>query len=211
LSAQLTATWKALSDEKSARSDVAKALAEEKVARLAVEQALKDADKAKNKLAKVLEMTHATYTVTQDKLASKSKELDDVVIWEQKANTLRERAEEKLIDAEKKLAAVEAEKNQGLLLESARQALSKREDSFVLMISMTVANAMALPKNHLPDLDVEILCKDFTVDEAESEVLTNGAYDVAHEFALSYDFSSLTESEDNDSPRNVQFFSCMLQ
>jgi transcription initiation factor IIF auxiliary subunit len=80
LSAQLTATWKALSDEKSARSDVAKALAEEKVARLAVEQALKDADKAKNKLAKVLEMTHATYTVTQDKLASKSKELDDVVI-----------------------------------------------------------------------------------------------------------------------------------
>jgi hypothetical protein len=85
----------------------------------------------------------------------------------------------------------------------ARQALSKREDSSVMMISMTVANAMALLKSHLPDLDVELLRKDFTVDEAECEALTNGAYDAAHEFASSYDFSSLAESEDNDSPRNT--------
>jgi hypothetical protein len=62
---------------------------------------------------------------------------------------------------------------------------------------------MALLKSHLPDLDVELLCKDFTVDEAEREVLTNGAYDAAHEFTSSYDFSSLAESEDNDSPRNM--------
>jgi hypothetical protein len=62
---------------------------------------------------------------------------------------------------------------------------------------------MALLKSHLPDLDVELLCKDFTVDEAEREVLTNGAYDAAHEFTSSYDFSSLAESEDNDSLRNM--------
>jgi hypothetical protein len=83
------------------------------------------------------------------------------------------------------------------------QALSKREDSFVLMISTIVAIAMALLKSQLPDLDVELLCKDFAVDEAEREALTTGAYDAAHEFASSYDFSSLVKSEDNDSPRNV--------
>jgi hypothetical protein len=71
------------------------------------------------------------------------------------------------------------------------------------MISTAVANAMVPLKSHLPDLDVELLRKDFVVDEAECEVLTSGAYDVAHEFASSYDFSSLVESEDNDNPRNV--------
>jgi hypothetical protein len=85
----------------------------------------------------------------------------------------------------------------------AQQALSKREDSSVLMISTVVANAMALLKSHLPDLDIALLCKDFTVEKAEREALTNGAYDAAHEFASSYDFSSLAESEDNDSPRNM--------
>jgi hypothetical protein len=50
---------------------------------------------------------------------------------------------------------------------------------------------------------MKLLHKDFTVDEAEREVLTNGAYDAAHEFTSSYDFSSLANSEDNDSPRNI--------
>jgi hypothetical protein len=49
---------------------------------------------------------------------------------------------------------------------------------------------------------MELLHKDFEVDEAECEALTNGVYDAAHEFVLSYDFSSLAEFEDNDSPRN---------
>jgi hypothetical protein len=62
---------------------------------------------------------------------------------------------------------------------------------------------MVLLKSHFPDLDVELLCKDFVVDEAEHEALTNGAYDAAHEFASSYDFSSHAESKDNDSPRNM--------
>jgi hypothetical protein len=81
--------------------------------------------------------------------------------------------------------------------------LSKREDSSTLMISVVVANAMALLNSHLPDLDVELLRKDFAVDEAEREVLTNGAYNAAHEFVSSYDFSSLAKSEDNDSPSYI--------
>jgi hypothetical protein len=126
------------------------------------------------------------------------------VIREQEANTLREQAEAKLTDTEKRLAAAEGEKkDQGLLLEMAQQALSKCEDSFVLMISTAVANSMALLKSHLPDLDVELLRKDFTVDEAEHEVLTNGAYGSAHKFTSSYDVSSLIESEDNDCPQKM--------
>jgi hypothetical protein len=59
----------------------------------------------------------AAYAVTRDKMASKSKELDDVVIREQKANTMQERAEEKLSDDEHKLAVAKDEKkDQGLLL-----------------------------------------------------------------------------------------------
>jgi hypothetical protein len=71
------------------------------------------------------------------------------------------------------------------------------------MISTAVANAMALLKSHLPDLDVELLHKDFVIEEADREALTSGTYDAAHEFASFYDFSSLPESEDNDSPRNM--------
>jgi hypothetical protein len=54
-------------------------------------------------------------------------------------------------------------------------------------------------KNHLPDLDMEILCKDFTVDDTEREILVNSAYDAARDFVASYNFSSLTESDDNNS------------
>jgi hypothetical protein len=80
-----------------------------------------------------------------------------VVIWEQDANTLWEQVEAKLADLEKKILVVEDEKkDQGLLLEMARQALSKHEDSSILMISMVVANTMALLKSHLPDLDVKL-------------------------------------------------------
>jgi hypothetical protein len=120
------------------------------------------------------------------------------------ANELREQAEAKLADAEKRLVVGEGEKkDQGLTLEMACQALSKREDSSVLMVSTAVANAMALLKSYLPDLEVELLRKDFVVDEAEHEALTSGAYDVTHEFTSSYDFSRLVESEDNDNPRNM--------
>jgi hypothetical protein len=95
-------------------------------------------------LSQVLKITMAANTVTRDNLASKSKELDDEVIREQEANTLWKQAEAKLIDTKKRLATAEGEKNdQVLLLEMARQALSKHEDSSVLIISTIVANAMA--------------------------------------------------------------------
>jgi alanyl-tRNA synthetase len=191
------AAQQALSEEKTARYVTVKSLVE-------AQQALKDSDAEKAKLSQVLNTTQAAYTITRDNLASKSKDLDDAMIRVQEANKLREQAEAKLEDAEKRLVVGEGEKkDQGLLLEMAQQVLSKREDSSILMISMVVANAMALLKSHLPDLDVELLHKDFAVDEAEREALTSGTYDAAYEFASSYDFSSLAESENNDSPRNM--------
>jgi hypothetical protein len=71
------------------------------------------------------------------------------------------------------------------------------------VISSGVANAAALFKNHLPDLDMEILRKDLTIDDVEREALANSAYDAAHEFVSLCDFSSLTESDDNNRPRTL--------
>jgi hypothetical protein len=197
LAAQLAASQQALSEEKIVQSDAVEALAEAK-------QALIDLTADKAKLSQALKTTKAAYTGTRDNLASRSKDLDDVMIREQEVNKLWEQAEARLADAEKRLVVAEGDKkDQWLLLEMAQQVLSKHEDSSILMILTAVANAMALLKSHLPDLNLELLCKDFAVDEAEHEALTNGAYDAAHEFASSYDFSSFAESEDNDSPRNT--------
>jgi hypothetical protein len=68
------------------------------------------------------------------------------------------------------------------------------------VISSVVTNAIKLFKNHLPNLDVEILDKDFTIDNVEWEVLANSAYDATHDFVSLYDVSSLAESDDNNSP-----------
>jgi uncharacterized tellurite resistance protein B-like protein len=66
-----------------------------------------------------------------------------------------------------------------------------------------VANAAVLFKNHPPDLDMEILRKNFTIDDVEWEALVNSAYDAAHEFVSLYDFFSLTKFDDNNSPKTL--------
>jgi hypothetical protein len=72
-----------------------------------------------------------------------------------------------------------------------------------MMISSAVAHTAALFKNHLPDLNVEILCQDFTVDDSEREALVSSVFDVAQDFVSSYDFTSLVESDDNDSSKGL--------
>jgi hypothetical protein len=65
--------------------------------------------------------------------------------------------EVQLMVANDKLKATEEKmKTQGQLLDLAQLALSKRELSSTSVISSTVANVVALMKNHLPDLDMEI-------------------------------------------------------
>jgi hypothetical protein len=67
------------------------------------------------------------------------------------------------------------------------------------VIFSAVVIVVALMKNHLSDLDVEILHRDFTINDAERKTLVNSTYDAAHDFVSLYDFSSLAESDNNNS------------
>jgi hypothetical protein len=72
-----------------------------------------------------------------------------------------------------------------------------------MMISSAMAHAAALFKIHLPDLNMELLRQDFTVDDAKHETLVSSAFDAAQDFVSSYDFAILAESNDNDSPKTL--------
>jgi hypothetical protein len=47
-----------------------------------------------------------------------------------------------------------------------------------MIISSAVAHAAALFKNHLSDLNMELLRQDFAVDDAERKTLVSNAFDV---------------------------------
>jgi chromosome segregation ATPase len=170
-------------------------LAEEKAARQAAEQSLQQSQDANTTMALELENAHTSLAATHDKLDSKSKALDFQVICANEAMLQLKNDESRLKATEKDL------KNQRQLLESAQKTLSKHESSFNMMISSAVAHAAALFKNHFLDLNMELLRKDFTVDDAECETLVSSSFDAAQDFVSSYDFASLVESDDNDSPK----------
>jgi hypothetical protein len=86
-------------------------------------------------------------------------------------------------------------------LESTRTTSSKCESSFNMIIFSAVTHSAALFKNHLPDMNMELLRQDFTVDNAERETFVSSAFDAAQDFVSSYDFTSLAESDDNDNPK----------
>jgi hypothetical protein len=153
-----------------------KALSTEQSARSKAEQILQQSKDVNVALSLKLDNVETSLAITQDKLDRKSKTL-------------------KTVEADLKA--------KGLLLESAKQALAKREGSTNIMISSVVAHTAALFKNHLPDLNMEILRQDFTVDDAEREALVSSAFDAAQDFVSSYDFTSLVESDDNDSPKGL--------
>jgi hypothetical protein len=153
-----------------------KALSTEQSARSKAEQILQQSKDVNDALSLKLDNVETSLATTQDKLDRKSKAL-------------------KTVEADLKA--------KGLLLESAQQALAKREGSANIMISSAVAHTVALFKNHLPELNMEILRQDFTVDDAEREALVSSAFDAAQDFVSSYNFNSLVESSDNDSPKGL--------
>jgi hypothetical protein len=153
-----------------------KALSTEQSARSKAEQILQQSKDVNAALSLKLDNVETFLAITQDKLDRKSKSL-------------------KIVEADLK--------PKGLLLESAQQALAKCEGSANIMISSAVAHTVALFKNHLPDLNMEILRQDFTLDDAEREALVSSVFDSAQDFISSYDFTSLVESDDNDSPKGL--------
>jgi hypothetical protein len=153
-----------------------KALSTEQSARSKVEQILQQSKDVNIALSLKVDNVETSLAITQDKLDRKSKAL-------------------KTVEADLKA--------KGLLLESTQQVMAKREGSANIMISSAVARTAALFKNHLPDLNMEILRQDFTVDDAEREALVSSAFDAAQDFVSSYDFTSLFKSDDNDSPKGL--------
>jgi hypothetical protein len=160
-----------------------------------LEQSFQQSNDANATLALELETAQTSLAATHNKLDSKSKALYFQVIHADEALLRLKNAESRLEAAEEDL------KNQKKLLESARKTLYMRESSFNMMISLTLAHAAALFKNHLPDLNMEFLHQDFTVDDAECETLVSNAFDAAQDFISSNYFTNLTESDDNDSPK----------
>jgi hypothetical protein len=155
---------------------VRKALSTEQSARSEDEKILQQSKDVNAALSLKLDNVETSLALTQTKLDRKSKAL-------------------KIVEVDLKA--------KGLLLESTQQALAKREGSTNMMISSVVAHTAALFKNHLPDLNVEILRQDFTVDDSEREALVSSVFDAAQDFVSSYDFTSLVESDDNDSPKGL--------
>jgi chromosome segregation ATPase len=195
LANDLKAAQKALSIEKSALLGVENSLDEEKASRQAAEQSLHQSKVANATLALELENAHTSLAATHDKLDSKSKALDLQVFHADEAMLRLKNAESRLKAAEEDL------RNQRQLLESAQKTSSKHESSLNMMISLAVAHAVALFNNHLPGLNMELLCQDFTVDDAERETLVSNAFDAAQDFVSSYDSASLAESDGNDNPK----------
>jgi hypothetical protein len=153
-----------------------KVLSTEQSARSEAEKILQQSKDVNTALSLKLDNVETSLALTQTKLDRKSKAL-------------------KIVEADLKA--------KGLLLESTQQALAKRDGSANMMISSAVAHTVALFKNHLPDLNVEILRQDFTVDDTEREALVSSVFDAAQDFVSSYDFISLVESDDNDSPKGL--------
>jgi chromosome segregation ATPase len=192
LANDLKAAQKTLLDEKSARLRVENSLAEEKALRQAAEQSLQQFKDANATLA--LE-AHTSLAATRNKLDSKSQALDFQVIRADETMLRLKNDESRLKTTEEDL------KNQMQLLGSAQKTSSKCESSFNMMISSVVAPTAALFKNHLPGLNMEFLCQNITVDDAERETLVSSAFDDAQDFVSSYDSASLAESDDNDNPK----------
>jgi hypothetical protein len=120
-----------------------------------------------------------------EKLSSKSSALDVALIQEREAHIkLQKLGDEK--------------KAQEQLLAYAQKVLTKTDFSYSTMISSAVTHAMAPAKNHIPEFDVEILRRDFTINEAERKVLVDSIYDTTQYFVSQYDFSALAESDDNN-------------
>jgi hypothetical protein len=152
LANDLKVAQKALLDEKSAQLGVENSLYEEKAVRQAAEQSLQQSRDANATLALELENVQTSLTATRDKLDSKSKTLVLQVIRADEAMLWLKNVESQLKAAEEDL------KNQRKLPKSAQKTSSKRESSFNMMISSVVAHAATIFKNHLPGLNMNLLC-----------------------------------------------------
>jgi hypothetical protein len=68
--------------------------------------------------------------------------------------------------------------------------LSKHDYSSSEVISSAVAHVVALLKSYVPDLDIELLHRDYPLDnDDEQDTLIDSVYDTAQFFVSQNDFS----------------------
>jgi hypothetical protein len=85
-------------------------------------------------------------------------------------------------------------------LEFTRKMLSERDYSSSMVISSTVAHTVALPKSYVPNLDTELLHKDYPFeDDEERDTLIDSVYETAQYFVSQYDFSVVNDHSDEGS------------
>jgi hypothetical protein len=172
-----------VSEERAGRLATDQSLAEEKAAWQIVDQALRSSQETAASLTQDLQSAQASIIVTMEKLSFKPSALDHTVIREREAQ-INFREEKKAHEQ---------------LLESAQKALTKHDFSSSVVIYSAVAHAMALVKNHMPEFDAEIVRNDFSTNNMERETLVYRVYDTTQYFVSLYDFSTLAESDDNNS------------
>jgi CRISPR/Cas system-associated endonuclease/helicase Cas3 len=74
------------------------------------------------------------------------------------------------------------------------EMLSERDYSSPTVISVAVAHAVVLLKSYVPDLDPELLRKDYPFEEdGERDTLIDSVYETAQYFVSQYDFSIVND------------------
>jgi hypothetical protein len=83
---------------------------------------------------------------------------------------------------------------------SVQKMFTERDTSSSEVMALAVAHTVGLLKSYVPDLDLELLHKEYQCEtDAERDVLVDGTFDASQHFMFSYDFSMIC---DHSSPGN---------
>jgi hypothetical protein len=78
--------------------------------------------------------------------------------------------------------------------------LSEHDYSSSIVISSVVVHIVVLLKSYIPDLDPELLHKDYPLeDDEERDTLIDSVYETAQYFVSQYDFSVVKDQGDEGS------------
>jgi hypothetical protein len=79
--------------------------------------------------------------------------------------------------------------------------LSEHDCSSSMMIFSAMTHAVTLLKSYTPDLDSELLPKDYPFEEDEErDVLIDNVSEIVQYFVSRYDFSMVNDHDDHGSP-----------
>jgi chromosome segregation ATPase len=165
-----------------------KALAEERASWEVADQVLRAAHESNSTLTRDLQVVRAsTATLKEDLEAARASTTDTNQELPSKSAAFDELAVQER-DAQNKLQVIGDEKK--TQEQSTRKMLSKQEYSSLAMISSIVAHVVVLLKSYTPDLDTELLRRNYPFDDDDKrDALIDSVYDTAQHFVSQYEFS----------------------